>query len=108
LGYRGRGEVARVGRRQGRGIGAGLLARFKDICLACGHFSLFGQFQPATKKTFFGSRQPGNNLERFYGERGFTILPIGTPLDLWVVFGIGGGIFPDGGERMFYYHRQGD
>jgi len=90
---------------QGRGTGAGLLARFKDIYLACRYFYLFGQFQPYTRT---GLRRTATGLEKFYSEQGFTILSKGKPLDLWVVLGIGGGIFPQRGERIFYYHRQND
>ncbi|HEY3514578.1 MAG TPA: GNAT family N-acetyltransferase [Kribbella sp.] len=92
---------------RGRGIGSGLLARFKDIYLACGYFYLYGQFEP-TKKRFFRRTRPGNDLETFYRGQGFTILPKHRPLDLWVVFGIGGGIFPDRGERIFYHHQPSD
>jgi GNAT superfamily N-acetyltransferase len=92
---------------QGQGIGAGLLARFKNIYLACRYFYLYGQFEPA-KKRFVGRNRAGNDLETFYREHGFTILPKHRPLDLFVVFGIGGGIFPDRGERIFYHHRLSD
>jgi hypothetical protein len=55
-----------------------------------------------------GLFRSGTDLESFYRQQGFTILPKGQPLDLFVVFGIGGGIFPDRGERMFYHHPQSD
>ena len=44
--------------------------------LACGYFDLYGQFQ---------ATDPG--LADFYGSHGFTVLPPGRGLDLYVVFG---------------------
>jgi GNAT superfamily N-acetyltransferase len=79
---------------QGRGIGAGLLARFRDIYLACRYLYLYGQFRT------------DSGLADFYRAHGFTVLPNGHPLDLYVVFGIGGGVLPEPGEQIFYYNRR--
>lgn len=79
---------------RGRGIGAGLVMRFKDIYLACRYFTLYGQFRAE------------DNLADFYTAQGFEILPADKPLDLWVVFNINGGVFPEPGEQIFYHHRR--
>jgi GNAT superfamily N-acetyltransferase len=78
---------------RGQRIGAGLVNRFREIYLACEYFYLYGQFRRDT------------GLADFYTSHGFDILPVEQPLDLWVVFGVGGGIFPEPGEQIFYHHR---
>jgi GNAT superfamily N-acetyltransferase len=78
---------------QGRGIGVGLLDRFKDIYLACHYLYLYGQFRT------------DSGLADFYRAHGFNVLPPGYPLDLWVIFGIEGGVLPEAGEQIFYYRR---
>ncbi|MFG1820592.1 GNAT family N-acetyltransferase [Kribbella sp. NPDC049174] len=80
---------------RGRGIGSGLLTRFQDIYLACRYFYLYGQFRVT---------DPG--LADFYSSHGFTVLPPGEGLDLYVVFGVNGGVKPEPGEQLFYYHRK--
>ncbi|MBM7790339.1 GNAT superfamily N-acetyltransferase [Tenggerimyces flavus] len=76
---------------RGRGVGAGLLARFTDIFTACGYFYLFGQFDVPDQR-WFDRRDPG--LETFYTQQGFTVLGEGKPLDFFVVFGIHSAILP--------------
>lgn len=80
---------------RGRGIGSGLLTRFQDIYVACRYFYLYGQFR---------ATDPG--LADFYSAHGFTILPPGEGLDLYVVFGVSGGVLPEPGEQLFYYRRK--
>lgn len=87
---------------RGRGVGTGLLARFKDIYTACHYFYLFGQFD-VPERRWFGRRDPG--LETFYTQQGFTVLGEGKPLDFFVVFGIHSAILPGPGERFFYHRR---
>ncbi|MEU4195781.1 GNAT family N-acetyltransferase [Kribbella sp. NPDC026611] len=79
---------------RGRGIGAGLLTRFQDVYLACRYFYLYGQFRTADA-----------GLADFYSSHGFTILPPGEGLDLYIVFGVSGGVKPEPGEQIFYYRR---
>jgi GNAT superfamily N-acetyltransferase len=88
---------------RGRGIGAGLVTRFKEIYLACGYFYLYGQF-PSRK----GFLRADTGLDSFYSQQGFTVLPKGNPLNLYVIFGIDGGIYPERGEQIFYYRRESD
>jgi GNAT superfamily N-acetyltransferase len=78
------------------GIGGALLARVKKIYFHHGYFYVYGQMPD----------RPG--LPEFYRHQGFEVKEPGADLDLWVVFGIPGGIYPGPGERIFVRGRPHD
>ncbi|GAB2740518.1 GNAT family N-acetyltransferase [Amycolatopsis magusensis] len=82
---------------RGSGIGAALLSRVKKIFFAHGYFFVYGQIRPD---------RPG--LAAFYRRQGFEVRAPDEGLDLWVVFGIPGGIHPDQGEQFFVRARPRD
>ncbi|MET9263743.1 GNAT family N-acetyltransferase [Amycolatopsis sp. NPDC004079] len=82
---------------RGSGIGAALLSRTKKVYFANGYIYVYGQIRPD---------RPG--LAAFYRRQGFDVREPDEGLDLWVVFGIPGGILPDQGERFFVRGRPRD
>ncbi|RSM80471.1 hypothetical protein DL991_10090 [Amycolatopsis sp. WAC 01375] len=79
---------------QGSGLGAALLSRIKKIFFAHGYVFVYGQIRPDRP-----------DLAAFYQRQGFHVQEPDEGLDLWVVFGIPGGIQPDQGERFFVRTR---
>jgi len=72
------------------GVGAALLGRVTKIYFANGYFYVYGQIAPDRPE-----------LIAFYQRRGFEVRQPDEGLDLWVVFGLPGGIRPDRGGRFF-------
>ena len=72
------------------GVGAALLTRATKVYFTNGYFYVYGQIAPDRPE-----------LIAFYQRRGFEVRPPDEGLDLWVVFGLPGGIRPDRGERIF-------
>ena len=72
------------------GVGAALLGRAAKIYFTNGYFYVYGQIAPDRPE-----------LITFYQRHGFEVRPPDEGLDLWVVFGLPGGIRPDRGERIF-------
>ncbi|KZB79643.1 GNAT family N-acetyltransferase [Amycolatopsis regifaucium] len=79
---------------QGSGLGAALLSRVKKIFFSHGYVFVYGQIRPDHA-----------GLAAFYRRQGFEVREPDEGLDLWVVFGIPGGIQPDRGERFFVRTR---
>lgn len=82
--------VAVAEHARGKHLGAALVQRCTRVYRQCGYALLYGQIDPGRQ-----------HLHRFYAHQGFTIHERDQPLDLWVLFGIDGGIHPDAGERLF-------
>lgn len=72
------------------GVGAALLGRATKIYFANGYFYVYGQIAPDRPE-----------LIAFYQRHGYEVRQPDEGLDLWVVFGLPGGIRPDRGERIF-------
>lgn len=68
---------------QRSGLGAALLSRVKKTFFAHGYVFVYGQIRPD---------RPG--LAAFYRRQGFEVREPDEGLDLWVIFGIPGGIHP--------------
>ncbi|WP_439382145.1 GNAT family N-acetyltransferase [Amycolatopsis lexingtonensis] len=83
--------------QRGLGIGAALLSRIKKIFFAHGYVFVYGQI-----------RADRPSLDAFYRRQGFEVRGPDEGLDLWVVFGLPGGIHPDLGERFFVRARPRD
>jgi GNAT superfamily N-acetyltransferase len=79
------------------GIGGALLSRIKKIYFGHGYFYVYGQIPP---------NRPG--LIAFYRRQGFEVRGPDEGIDLWVVFGIHGGVRPDRRERLFVRGRPRD
>jgi GNAT superfamily N-acetyltransferase len=74
---------------QGRGIGDSLLDRCIRIYDRCGFRVTYGQMPI------------GKGLDAYYARHGFDILRPDEGLDLWEVFGVGGGVLAEPGEQLF-------
>lgn len=81
--------VAVAEHARGQHLGATLLQRCTQVYRQCQFALLYGQMPP------------GRGLEDFYARQGFEVKEEGERLDLWVIFGVRGGIHADRGERLF-------
>lgn len=78
---------------RGHHIGGSLLKRCRQVFYHCGYVLVYGQMPP------------GRGLDTYYQRQGFTVLPVGTGIDTWPIFGIRSRIMPDGDEQVFCRDR---